>query len=138
MQGKKNWYGKEIEGRYHGLLTKFIRYELGDIDIPNLQHLYFTKEFLDEIPDASSQIEYLCINTKHIISVECNKENYDKITPNIKVRCHLIYRVIDSNPFELKETDSIFIDKEGMYNVLCFTKHQALKTTPIDYSNDIL
>ena len=138
MQGKSNWYGKEVEGRLHGLLTKFIRYEVGSLDIPDLQHLYFTKEFIDTVDNAAKQIEDLSINTKYMISVECNSANYHKITPNMKVRCHLIYRIEDDMPFDLKETDSIFIDKKEMYNVLCFTKHQAYKVTPIDYSNDVL
>lgn len=138
MHGKSNWYGKEVEGRLYGLITKFIRYEVGELDNPDLQHLYFTKEFIDDVEDAAEQIEELSINTKLIISVECNKNNYHKITPNMKVRCHLIYRIIDDYPFDLKETDSIFIDKEGMYNVLCFNKYQALPVKPIDYSNDFL
>lgn len=137
MIGKKNWYGKEVEGRLYGLNTKFIRYEVGELDPYEVQHLYFTREFL-ETEGGIEQIEFFCINSKYMISVECNKNTFNLLTPNIKVRAHLIYRVVEDNIFKLKETDSIFIDTEEPYNVLCFTKHNSLKVTPNDYSNDKL
>ena len=31
MQGKDNWIGYEVEGRYFGILTKFIRYYIGEL-----------------------------------------------------------------------------------------------------------
>jgi hypothetical protein len=136
MEGKKNWYGIECEGRLHGLFTHFVRYEIDSEIDKRTQHIYFTKEFLTS-PAAAEMIEEMTFYN-YVVSVEVNKDNWQLVSPNMKVRCHLIYRVIDDNPFELKPTDSIFIDKVGMYNVLCFTKHNALVVKPADYSKDFL
>lgn len=132
MQGKANWQGKEIEGRYHGLSTYFIRHEIGIVP-DYVHHLYFTIEFFDN-KDAVEQIESW-LGEQFIISIETSKDKYHLLTPNMKVWAHIIYRIDDELPHDLKETDSIFIDK-GKYNVLCFIKHQAYKVNPIDYSND--
>jgi len=133
MQGKSNWIGVECEGRLFGLLTYFIRYSVGTIP-NNIKHLYFTREFLIQ-ENAIPLIESYLLD--YMITIECNKETYKLITPNMKVRSHIIYRIEDNIPFDLKETDSIFIDKDT-YNVLCYNKYQALKVTPIDYSRDII
>ena len=69
------------------------------------------------------------------VSIEVNEYYYKLLTPNMKVKAHIIYRIKDKNIFNLKETDSVFVDGE-MYNVLCFTKHNALKVSYNDYSND--
>ena len=134
MQGKSNWQGKEIEGRFHGLTTYFIRKEIGEIP-KGVSHLYFTIEFLDT-PNGIEQIESY-LGVPYIVSIETSKDKYHLITPNMKVWAHIIYRIDDAFPHDLKETDSIFIDKEK-YNVLCFNKYQAYKVNPIDYSNDIV
>ena len=99
-----------------------------------MQHLYFTVEFW-ELKNAAEQIEFWLL--KYPISVEVTSETYKHLTPNIKVRAHIIYRVKDKNVFDLKETDSVFVDG-NMFNVLCFTKHNALKVNYNDYSNDTL
>jgi hypothetical protein len=44
---------------------------------------------------------------------------------------------LDKNVFDLKETDSIFLDG-NIFNVLCFTKYNSLKVNYNDYSNDKL
>jgi hypothetical protein len=133
MQGKDNWIGYEVEGRYFGILTKFIRYHIGEIP-EGIFHLYFTREYL--LKYGVQDIEKYLFG-KYIITIECNKESYNLITPNMKVKCHIIYRIEDAIPFDLKETDSIFIDKDT-YNVLCYNKYQAYKVNPIDYSKDII
>jgi hypothetical protein len=134
MQGKDNWIGIECEGRLYGIKTYFIRHKIGKIPA-DIFHLYFTREFL-LIEGAESIIESYLFQ-KYTITVETNKETYKYITPNIKVKAHIIYRIEDSTPFDLKETDSIFIDKDT-YNVLCYNKYQAYKVNPIDYSKDII
>jgi hypothetical protein len=134
MQGKENWIGIECEGRLIGLKTYFIRYKIGKIP-KDIVHLYFTREFFT-ISNSLEIIEsYLTSN--YVITLETNKDTYYRITPNMKVKAHIIYRINDEIPFDLKETDSIFIDKDT-YNVLCFSKYQSYKVTPIDYSKDIV
>lgn len=133
MRGKDYWYGKEVEGRLFGLYTLFNRNRLGKIT-KDVQHLYFTVEFWEQ-EQAVRIIENLLL--KYPISVEVTNETYKHLTPNIKVRAHIIYRVKDKNVFDLKETDSVFVDG-NMFNVLCFTKHNALKVDYNDYSNDTL
>lgn len=137
MNNKSNWYGIECEGRYQGLFTYFVRYSIGSKINKKTQHIYFTKEYLSSNSNAEI-IESIAIENKYIVSVEVNKKNWKYITPNIRVRCHLIYRIIDSIPFELKQNDSIFIDSSTMYNVLCYTKCNALIVKPEDYSKDYL
>lgn len=133
MIGLNYWYGKEVEGRLYGLYTLFCRYEVGKIK-KNVQHIYFTIEFWNT-GCAISKIENLLLD--YIVSIEVDETTYKFLTPNMKVRAHIIYRVKDKNIFNLKETDSIFIDG-NVYNVLCFTKHNALKVNYNDYSNDTL
>lgn len=133
MKGKSYWYGKEVEGRLFGLYTLFNRHELGEIT-DKVQHLYFTIEFWEN-KDCVEIMESLLLD--YPISIEVNEEVYKYVTPNMKVRAHLIYRIQDKNVFDLKETDSVFVDG-NMYNVLCFTKHNALKVNYTDYSNDTL
>jgi hypothetical protein len=134
MQGKDNWIGIECEGRLFGLKTYFIRFKVGNIPT-DIMHLYFTREFL--LQDNAQEIIESYLFKKYIVTIETNKLTYNSITPNMKVKAHIIYRIEDSIPFDLKETDSIFIDKDT-YNVLCFNKHQAYKVNPIDYSKDII
>lgn len=133
MKGKDCWYGKEVEGRLFGLYTLFCRYKIGKIK-KSVKHIYFTIEFW-ETENAINDIENLLLD--YPVSIEVNEATYKHLTPNMKVRAHIIYRVKDKNIFDIKETDSVFIDG-NMYNVLCFTKHNALKVNYNDYSNDTL
>ena len=132
MQDRKYWYGKEVEGRYYGLWTLFNRHEVGPIT-DTVHHLYFTNEFW-QLKDAAEQIEKYIID--YPVSVEVDNTTFKNLTPNIKVRAHILYRIKDKQVFDLKDTDSVFIDGE-IYNVLCFTKHNALKVGYADYAFDI-
>lgn len=132
MQGKDNWFGVECEGRLFGINTYFIRYAVGNVP-KEAKHIYFTREFL-KTKNFEKDIERFLFSD-YIVSIETNKQTYKYITPNMKVKAHIIYRIEDTIPFDLKETDGIFIDKDT-YNVLCFQKHQAYKVNPIDYSKD--
>lgn len=133
MRGKNYWYGKEVEGRLYGLYTMFIRHEIGPIT-EKVKHLYFTIEFWEN-PEAVKILEEQIFKDL-IVSIEVDEKVYSKVTPNIKVKAHLIYRFKDLNVFDLKETDSIFIDG-NTFNVLCFTKHNALVVDYDKYSNDV-
>lgn len=133
MRGHDYWYGKEVEGRLYGLWTMICRHKVGPIN-SKVKHLYFTIEFWG-VEDCLEIFEDAILN--HTVSIEVDEYVYDRIPSNVKVRAHLIYRIKDKNVFDLKETDSVFVDGES-YNVLCFTKHNALKVGYDDYSNDIL
>lgn len=133
MEGKDYWYGKEVEGRLFGLFTLFNRNKLG-IVTDKVRHLYFTIEFW-QIKNSAEQIESFLLN--YPVSIEVDEDTYKLVTPNMKVHAHIIYRIQDKNIFDLKETDSLFIDG-NMYNVLCFTKHNAYNVNYTDYSNDTL
>jgi len=133
MQGKSNWIGYECEGRLIGLLTYFVRYDVDYIP-PNIRHIYFTKEFLLTENYEAIINSYL---SKYMVTIECNIDTYKHLTPNMNAWAHIIYRIEDSIPFDLKDTDSIFIDKQ-VYNVLCFTKGTAYKVQPSDYSKDLV
>ena len=103
MQGKDNWVGIECEGRLYGIKTYFIRNKIGKIN-SDIFHLYFTREFLFK-KDAQEIIESYLFK-KYTITIETNKETYKFITPNMKVKTHIIYRIEDTIPFDLKETDT--------------------------------
>ena len=133
MQGKDFWYGKEVEGRLFGLYTLFNRNNIGTIT-DKVRHLYFTIEFW-KTKNCVQKIESLLLD--YPISIEVDEDTYKLVTPNMKVHAHLIYRIKDVNVFDLKETDSVFIDG-NIYNVLCFTKHNAYNVNYVDYSYDTL
>lgn len=131
MRGKDFWYGKEVEGRLYGIYTLFNRNKLGIIN-DKVKHLYFTIEFWNVNNCIDIMEEYM---HKYPVSIEVDNNKYNLLTPNLKVNCHIIYRIKDKNVFDLKNTDSIFIDGE-IFNVLCFNKYNAMKVNYIDYSND--
>ena len=76
-------------------------------------------------------------STRNYLPAEVDSETYLLLTPTLKVKAHIIYRIKDKNVFDLKETDSIFLDG-NTFNVLCFTKHNSLKANYNDYANDKL
>ena len=136
MQGRDYWYGKEVEGRLYGLYTLFVRNKFPNEFFTKkinkkVKHIYYTIESwnTDYIDFIESLIE------DYPVSIEVDKDTYHRLTPNMKVHCHIIYRIKDFNIFDLKETDSIFIDG-NTFNVLCFSKHNAIKVDYKDYQND--
>ena len=133
MQGKDYWYGKEVEGRLFGLFTLFNRYKQGVIT-KNVHHLYYTIEFWNVESAVSIMESYV---EDYQVSIEVDAKTYKKLTPTLKVKAHIIYRIKDKNVFDLKETDSIFLDGD-VFNVLCLSKYNYLKVNYNDYSNDKL
>ncbi len=133
MQGKDNWKGHECEGRLHGVKTYFVRNEIGTVPDDCL-HVYFTREYLHEISNLR-HLEEFVTKTNKFVTIECNKQTFSKLTPNMRVRAHLIYRIEDEVPHKLKSTDEVMIDFDT-YNVLCFTKWQALHVSHADYARD--
>lgn len=133
MQGKDNWKGHECEGRLHGVKTYFVRNEIRTVPDDCL-HVYFTREYLHEISNLR-HLEEFVTKTNKFVTIECNKQTFSKLTPNMRVRAHLIYRIEDEVPHKLKSTDEVMIDFDT-YNVLCFTKWQALHVSHADYARD--
>ena len=133
MQGKDYWYGKEVEGRLFGLFTLFNRSKQVVIT-KNVHHLYYTIEFWNVESAVSIMESYV---EDYQISIEVDAKTYKKLTPTLKVKAHIIYRIKDKNVFDLKETDSIFLDGD-VFNVLCLSKYNSLKVNYNDYSNDKL
>lgn len=132
MQGKDYWYGREVEGRLFGLYTLFNRHKQGEIT-NKVHHLYYTIEFWN-VRNAISIMESFVEDYQ--ISIEVDSETYLLLTPTLKVKAHIIYRIKDTNVFDLKDTDSIFVDG-NTFNVLCFTKHNSLRVKYNDYANDV-
>lgn len=135
MLGQKNWLGIECEGRYAGLKTMFVRAEY-ETPPEDYSHIYFTREFLIDKENVLF-LEKFILDTTKCVTIECNNETYKYLTPNMKVRAHIIYRIEDTNVNKLKHTDEVMIDC-GVYNVLCFTKLTGMQVSYADYANDTL
>ena len=135
MQGQKNWLGVECEGRYFGLKTMFVR-EQYEAPPEEYCHIYFTREFLKDKTNIIF-LEQFILSSQKCITIECNNDTYKYLTPNMKVRAHIIYRIDDQNVQQLKPTDEIMIDADT-YKVICYTKHNGMQVNYSDYANDTL
>ncbi len=133
MQGQENWIGTECEGRLHGLKTLFVRNQFKNPP-SDCHHVYFTREFLCYEKNILFLENYLLHTTK-CVTIECNNETYKLLTPNMKVRAHIIYRIEDASIHKLKPTDEIMIDAET-FNVLCYTKLNGMEVSYADYVSD--
>ena len=149
MYGKKQWRGREVEGRYSDIMTYFIRElsEEDDIDdvLSVFPHFYFTIEYVTKMinPTIGSgnreryigAIRNILDNTFNAVTIEANAETLKKIPIDLFNRCHIIYRINDDAMQYLKETDTFSIDA-GWYRVHQVTKCNMMKITPDNYKFD--
>lgn len=141
MYKKKQWRGREVEGRYSDIMTFFVR-ELGDgIDVDNLQeypHYYFTIEYMQTCFENSKQIaaiREILDETNCAVTIEANAETIKRIPPDLFNRCHVIYRIQDEAVQLLKDTDTLSIDA-GWYRVSQITKCNMMHINPDNYKFD--
>jgi hypothetical protein len=154
MYGKKQWRGREVEGRYSDMMTFFVR-ELGDgLEVETLleyPHYYFTVEYMEKmlgvtISDmikgvANTNKEYITTirqildETNAAVTIEANSKIISHIPPDLFNRCHVIYRIQDEAVQKLKQTDTLSIDA-GWYKCHMIAKMHMQETTPGSYLYD--
>jgi hypothetical protein len=154
MYGKKQWRGREVEGRYSDIMTFFVR-ELGDgIDVETLleyPHYYFTVEYIEKMLGLTSTdllksthtinkeyitaIRQILDETNAAVTIEANSKIISAIPPDLFNRCHIIYRIIDDSVQKLKDTDTLSIDA-GWYRVHQITKCNMMEINPDNYKFD--
>ncbi len=154
MYGKKQWRGREVEGRYSDMMTFFVR-ELGDgIEVETLleyPHYYFTVEYIEKMLGLTSTdllksthtinkeyitaIRQILDETNAAVTIEANSKIISAIPPDLFNRCHIIYRIIDDSVQKLKQTDTLSIDA-GWYRVHQITKCNMMEINPDNYKFD--
>ena len=142
MYGKKQWRGREVEGRYSDIMTFFIR-DLIDgkvnvTDVKQYPHYYFTIEYMQKCFENSVEIQVIreIINTTNcVVTIEANSETIKRIPPDIFNACHIIYRIQDDVMQKLKDTDTLSIDA-GWYRVSQITKCNMMHINPDNYKFD--
>ena len=147
MYGKKQWFGKEVEGRYSDIMTMFIRdldhknynsYGINIKNITDIPHYYFTIEYMmkcDVGNHYEAAIRWILDETECVVTIEATDKNINDIPPDLFNRCHIIYRIADSNVAKLKKTDTLSIDA-GWYRVHQIMKCNLMEITPDDYKFD--
>lgn len=144
MYGKKQWRGREVEGRYSDIMTFFIR-DLIDgkvnvTDVKQYPHYYFTIEYIASMIESrdSKQLESIreiLDTTNAVVTVEANKATLKNIPTDLVNRCHIIYRIQDDALQLLKATDTVSIDA-GWYRCHMIAKMHMQETTPDSYKFD--
>lgn len=147
MYGKKQWRGREVEGRYSDIMTFFIRDLLNDsknkygLQVEKLTeypHYYFTIEYMKKIANDKTYIDTIrCILdlTNCAVTIEANTDTIKNIPPDLFNRCHIIYRIEDTGLQMLKNTDTLSIDA-GWYRVSQVTKGNMMEIQPDNYKFD--
>jgi hypothetical protein len=142
MYGKKQWRGREVEGRYSDLMTFFVRELINnklDVDkYTTYPHYYFTIEYMKKIHDNDqylSIIRHILDTTNCVVTIEAVKDTLKNIPPDLFNRCHIIYRVQDDAVQLLKDTDTFSVDA-GWYRVHQITKCNMMEINPDNYKFD--
>ena len=143
MYGKKQWRGREVEGRYSDIMTFFVR-ELVDNKLVVKQyneypHYYFTIEYMKQLqvnkPEYVSIIRDILDTTNCAITIEATSDTIKNIPVDLVHRCHIIYRIQDTAVQLLKDTDTLSIDA-GWYKCHMIAKMHMQETKPSSYLYD--
>lgn len=149
MYGKKQWRGREVEGRYSDLMTYFVRELYEDDDIEEIvdlyPHFYFTIEYVTKMIDPTmgagtrerhmKVIRAILDKTFNAVTLEANAATLKKIPIDMFNRCHIIYRIQDDAVQHLKDTDTFSVDA-GWYRVSQVTKCNMMHINPDNYKFD--
>jgi len=149
MYGKKQWRGREVEGRYSDIMTFFVR-ELVDNKLSvkeynECPHYYFTIEYMRKINTTTTlSIDartYLTVirdildSTNCAVTIEADALTLKNIPTDLVNRCHIIYRIQDDALQVLKDTDTLSIDA-GWYRCHMIAKMHMQETKPSSYMYD--
>jgi hypothetical protein len=142
MYGKKQWRGREVEGRYSDIMTFFVR-ELVDNKLSvkeykEYPHYYFTIEYMRQIQSNAqylSVIRHILDTTNCAVTIEADKGTLKNIPVDLVNRCHIIYRIQDDALQVLKDTDTFSVDA-GWYRCHMIAKMHMQETKPTSYMYD--
>ena len=132
------WVGKEVEGRFQGLPTLFIK---GNQKIKiiseklnkcsRISHLYFGAG------NQSSFSNYYVIRhfieKGYLVTYEIYLNDINKVQNDILESCHIIATIPNYNIDKLKLTDTVKIEGTNIY---CMTKGQCYVNSRSLYNND--
>jgi hypothetical protein len=142
MYGKKQWRGREVEGRYSDIMTFFVRELVNNkLEVKSYTeypHYYFTIEYMRQIEDNAqylSIIQHILDTTNCAITIEAAKDTLKNIPVDLVNRCHIIYRIQDDAVQLLKDTDTLSIDA-GWYRCHMIAKMHMQETKPTSYMYD--
>lgn len=158
MYGKKQWRGRECEGRYSDMMTYFVRDLIinenngriipvgqGGIDVDKLTdypHYYFTVEYMQRVTETFTTpsmeldiIRKILDTTNCVVTIETNDTLFKLIPTDLFNRCHVIYRIQSEIVQKLKDTDTLSIDA-GWYRCHMIAKMNLQETTPDSYKYD--
>lgn len=138
----KFWIGKEVEGRFKGLQTLFIKGDqsirgikekLDIIKMP-ISHLYFGAGNQSSVTSYDT-IRYFILQD-YLITYEVFLQDLDKVPQDIVMHCHIIACVRGENVRKLKTTDTIKIETSSL--IYCMTKEQTIKTSRSEYRDTFI
>ena len=148
MYNKKQWKGREVEGRYSDLMTMFVRdlerdgnknsYGLLVDKLGDYPHYYFTIEYMKKCYENTTYVEtvrWILDYSNMAVTIEADKDTIERIPPDLVNRCHIIYRIHDKALQVLKDTDTLSIDADW-YRVHQVTKLNMMEITPSSYKFD--
>jgi hypothetical protein len=148
MYNKKQWAGREVEGRYSDLMTMFIRELEQNVNenshglcVDNLSdypHYYFTIEYMRKCSENTQYIHtirWILDSSNMAVTIEADKDTLERIPPDLVNRCHIIYRICDNALQVLKDTDTVSIDA-GWYRCHMIAKMHMQETKPANYIHD--
>jgi hypothetical protein len=142
MYGKKQWRGREVEGRYSDIMTFFVRDLIDDKlsvkTYTEYPHYYFTIEYMRNVNEHTqyiSVIRNILDTTNCAVTIEADKGTLKNIPVDLVNRCHIIYRIQDDAVQVLKDTDTLSIDA-GWYRVAQVTKCNMMHINPDNYKFD--
>ena len=118
MYGKKQWFGREVEGRYSDLMTFFVR----DLDLNGNKNSYGL--LINNLADSNMAV-----------TIEADSTTIERMPPDLVNRCHIIYRIQDKALQLLKDTDTLSIDA-GWYRCHMIAKMHMQETKPANYMFD--
>ena len=142
MYGKKQWRGREVEGRYSDIMTFFVRELVNNkLEVKSYTeypHYYFTIEYMRQIEDNAqylSVIRHILDTTNCAVTIEAVSATLKNIPVDLVNRCHIIYRIQDDAVQLLKDTDTLSIDA-GWYRCHMIAKMHMQETKPTSYMYD--
>lgn len=131
------WFGPEVEGRYTGLETFFVRSGFPPDDLTSMYpHCYITNNMVSIATDEdwNKCIDYIT-NENKIVTIEFDEGQLDLIPARLRNIAHLLLRIQSKDIAKLKSTDTVAVDAET-YNCWTISKYNMQKVSNENYAVD--
>lgn len=142
MEGKKYWYGKEVEGRLYGLDTLCIAADFKKFKkvAKRFNHILIGTSLIDEMHKNDTTItwgllERMIDDESKFVSIEVRPKQLDKIPHKMKLKCHILYWIDAPEIAQLKDSDSVKICTQD-HEMRVFTLFNGQKVKRDDYYHD--